>query len=458
MEKALANELLHLFLSKGYDEVEIFHEAKQKCSLLTNLNKLGQPEWKSTYEFGVGVRLENREGMKYLYYPMSLQALLEQEKSNGKRTFQITGSEASYEERQISSLHKAAEMALVFDELQEEWSKGLGSLTLAHNRGRQTVHAYEQRMMVARSDGAFAVDQRNFYTADIVADWMEGTRPCYMDRSIGAALSFADMRLRGFSGFVQSTLADLEDLRGEDVKIQGGDWCVVLGPGNPAILIHEVCGHGFEGDLAAHPQSMYGGQFGQLVASEQVTLVDDPTSKGLCGSYQIDDEGEDVHPTVLISKGRLVDFMYDRTAAKQRGRSSNGHGRRISYRYPAIPRMSNTFIQAGEYAPEEIVRQTSKGLYVRTIGDGETELATGRFRVRVVEGFLIENGRITRPVRNLWLVGNGPELLRSIDRVGNDFEIFSSRKATCNKMDQQNLPVSVGQPTLRVKKIQIETD
>lgn len=455
MEKAVANELFGLFLAEGYEEVEIFYEEKRINSLHTKRVGDERPEWRMTFDQGVGLRLAGGMGMKYLYFPMSPQDVLERAKSGRMTNFLQDKFMGMANEGDISqNSEESSAMVVAFEELHERWHRGFRATGRLNNRCMESITSFDQRIAVARSDGFYASDQRSYYTVDIQGEWTEGTRPMYMSRSCGG--NNLDELRAGFAGFVQTALAEFDDLQNY-VEIEGGEWCVVLGPGNPAILIHEACGHGLEGDLAAHPDVVYGGKFGQHVASEQVTLADDPTMPGLSGSYHVDDEGEKAQSTVLINKGRLQELLYDRSVAKLWGKQSNGHGRRVSYRYPAIPRMSNTFIQAGEYTPEEIVRQTSRGLYVRKLGTGETELTTGRFRVRVVEGFLIENGQITRPVGDLWLVGNGPELLSSIDRVGNDLKMHHSRHATCNKFDQLNLAVSVGQPTLRVKKVQIET-
>ncbi|MBR8661026.1 MULTISPECIES: TldD/PmbA family protein [Brevibacillus] len=455
MEKALANELIQQFLAYGHEEVEIFHEEKQVHSLRTRRGG-EKPEWRVTVGQGVGVRISGEMGMKYLHFPMSPADLLEHVKS-GRNTALLrevrSVKQVGDEEDQHVGVSLSA-MAAAFEELHDRWQRGFRAAGRVNSRCMESVTSFDQRITVARSDGFYADDHRSYYTIDIQGEWTEESRPMYMSRSCGG-LNLEELRA-GFAGFVQSALAEFDDLQ-QYIEIEGGDWCVVLGPGNPAILIHEVCGHGLEGDLAAHPDAVYGGKFGQPVASEQVTLVDDPTIPGLSGSYRVDDEGEKAQSTVLIQNGRLQELMYDRTAAKRWDTHSNGHGRRVSYRYPAIPRMSNTFIQAGEYTPEEIVRQTSRGLYVRKLGTGETELTTGRFRVRVVEGFLIENGRITRPTGDLWLVGNGPDLLSSIDRVGCDLRMHHSRHATCHKFDQMNLAVSVGQPTIRIKKIHVET-
>lgn len=455
VEKGLANELIRSFWAEGYEEVELFYEEKVVKSLHTKRGGDGNPEWSFTFDQGIGLRLASGSGTKYLYFPMSPQEVLERAKS-GQKDFlldQFIGKKTKEDEVSLNGEDFSGMMA-AFKELHERWHRGFGETGRLNHHCMESVTSFDQRIAVARSDGFFAVDHRSYYTIDIQGEWTEGVRPMYISRSCGS--DNLDELCGGFAGFVHSALTEFDDLH-HYTEIEGGEWPVVLGPGNPAILIHEVCGHGLEGDLAAHPEVVYGRKFGRYVASEQVTLVDDPTMPGLSGSYHMDDEGEKAQSTVLIDKGRLQDFLYDRSTAKFWGKQSNGHGRRVSYRYPAIPRMSNTLIAAGEYTPEEILGQTSRGLYVRKLGTGETELTTGRFRVRVVEGFLIENGQITYPVGDLWLVGNGPELLSSIDRVGNDPQMHHSRHATCNKFDQLNLAVSVGQPTIRVRKVQIET-
>ncbi|HYX43511.1 MAG TPA: TldD/PmbA family protein [Acidimicrobiales bacterium] len=221
---------------------------------------------------------------------------------------------------------------------------------------------------------------------------------------------------------------------------------VVLRRGAGGVLFHEACGHGLEADLVGKEASVFRGQVGEQVASPLVTLVDDGTYAKEWGTYAIDDEGHPAQRNTLIEDGALTDYMWDLLRARKEGRQSSGNGRRQSYHHLPMVRMTNTYVLAGEDDSEEIIRQTRHGIYCVQLGGGQVNTATGDFVFGMTEAYMIENGEITEPVRAANLIGNGPEVLRAIDAVGNDFDTWAG---TCGK-DGQGVPVSAGQPTLRV--------
>ena len=222
---------------------------------------------------------------------------------------------------------------------------------------------------------------------------------------------------------------------------------VVIKQGSGGVLFHEACGHGLEADHIAKELSVFAGKVGELVASPLVTLVDDGTMGPEWGAIAIDDEGHPAQRNVLIEDGVLTDYMWDWLRARKEGRPSSGNGRRESYRDLPMVRMTNTYVLAGREDPEEIVRQTPHGVYVAQLGGGQVNTVTGDFVFGMTEAYLIEDGRITEPLRDANLIGNGPEVLRNIDVVGNDFAMGSP--GTCGK-NGQGVPVGDGQPTLRV--------
>jgi TldD protein len=222
---------------------------------------------------------------------------------------------------------------------------------------------------------------------------------------------------------------------------------VVIKQGSGGVLFHEACGHGLEADLVAKDSSVFAGKVGELVASPLVTLVDDGTMGPEWGAIGIDDEGHPAQRNVLIQDGVLTDYMWDWLRARKEGRAGSGNGRRESYQHLPMVRMTNTYVLAGEEDPEEIIRQTPYGVYVAQLGGGQVNTASGDFVFGMTEAYLIEDGRITEPLRDANLIGNGPEVLRNIDVVGNDFAMGSP--GTCGK-DGQGVPVGDGQPTLRV--------
>jgi TldD protein len=221
---------------------------------------------------------------------------------------------------------------------------------------------------------------------------------------------------------------------------------VVLKRGAGGVLFHEACGHGLEADLVNRDASVFRGKVGQRVASPLVTLVDDGTYAREWGTYAIDDEGHPAQRNVLIEDGVLTDYMWDFLRARKEGRAPSGNGRRQTYQVLPMVRMTNTYVLAGQDDPDEIIRQTPYGIYCVQLGGGSVNTATGDFVFGMTEAYMIENGEVTEPVRAANLIGNGPEVLTAIDAVGNDFDTWSG---TCGK-DGQNVPVSSGQPTLRV--------
>jgi TldD protein len=232
------------------------------------------------------------------------------------------------------------------------------------------------------------------------------------------------------------------------VDAPAGFLTVVLGPGWPGILLHEAVGHGLEGDFNRKQTSAFSGRLGQKVASELVTVVDDGTIKNRRGSLNVDDEGVPTARNVLIEHGVLRGYMQDRLNARLLGMPTTGNGRRESYAYPPMPRMTNTFMLAGEDDPEEIVRSVPRGLYAVNFGGGQVDITSGKFVFSASEAYLIEDGRITAPVKGATLIGNGPEALTRVTRVGHDLKLDEG-VGTCGK-DGQSVPVGVGLPTIRI--------
>ncbi len=234
-------------------------------------------------------------------------------------------------------------------------------------------------------------------------------------------------------------------------KAPAGVMPVVLSSEAGGTMIHEAVGHGLEADLALEGLSVYSGKLGQTIASPLITVIDDATLPGKRGSFPLDDEGVPAQRTVLIEKGVLKSYLYDRLTAMKASVSSTGNGRRESYQHRPIPRMTNTFIAPGETDPERILRATDRGLFVRKMGGGQVNTVNGDFVFEVTEGYLIEEGEIGEPVRGATLIGNGPKVLNEIDLVGSDLGFGIG---TCGK-DGQGVPVADAQPTLRIPEITV---
>ncbi len=304
--------------------------------------------------------------------------------------------------------------------------------------------------VVANSDGVFAADHqvRTRFNVSCVAVGDAGMQTGY--RPIAGT--------RGFEILTSDAVADAARgaARQAITKLDArpapsGQLPVVLAGGSGGILFHEACGHGLEADAIAKQASVYTGKVGQLVASPLVTLVDDGTVSGEWGYLAVDDEGRPGKRNVLIENGVLTDYMWDYLRAHREGRHSSGNGRRQSYQHLPMVRMTNTYLLEGDSDADEIVAQTPRGVYVAQLGGGQVNTATGDFVFGMTAAFLIENGKITAPLRDCNLIGNGPDVLQRVDAVAND---FSMMPGTCGK-DGQSVPVGCGQATMRLSGITI---
>ncbi len=237
------------------------------------------------------------------------------------------------------------------------------------------------------------------------------------------------------------------------VAAPAGAMTVVLGPGWPGILLHEAIGHGLEGDFNRKGVSAFSGRVGERVASDLVTVVDDGTLPNRRGSLNVDDEGTPTSRTVLIENGVLRGYMQDRLNARLLGTGLTGNGRRESFQHPPMPRMTNTFMLAGEEPPEDILRSVSRGLYAVAFGGGQVDITSGKFVFSASEAYLIEDGRVTAPVKGATLIGSGPDALTRVTRVGHDLALDEG-VGTCGK-DGQSVPVGVGLPTIRIDGITV---
>ncbi len=237
------------------------------------------------------------------------------------------------------------------------------------------------------------------------------------------------------------------------IETPAGAMPVVLGPGWPGVLLHEAIGHGLEGDFNRKGSSAFSGRIGERVASPLCTIVDDGTLDGRRGSLNMDDEGTVTQQTVLIEKGILKGYMQDKMNAELMGMQSTGNGRRESYSHLPMPRMTNTYMLAGESDPEEIIESVEKGLYAVNFGGGQVDITSGKFVFSTSEAYLIENGKVTTPVKGATLIGNGPDVLTRVSMVGNDLQLDSG-VGVCGK-EGQSVPVGVGQPTLKVDSLTV---
>jgi TldD protein len=308
-----------------------------------------------------------------------------------------------------------------------------------------------RRILVANTDGVLAEDEqvRALVRMSVVASADTGMQTGF--QSAGQTVGFEMFD----SVDVEALARDAARMALTKLKARpapSGALPVVIKQGSGGVLFHEACGHGLEADLVSKGASVYRGRTGELVASPLVTLVDDGTMSREWGAIGIDDEGHPSQYNVLIENGVLTDFMWDYLRARKEGRAQSGNGRRQSYMHLPMVRMTNTYVLNGTEKPDDIVRATDHGVYIAQLGGGSVNTATGDFVFGMTEAYLIEHGEITEPLREGNLIGNGPQVLRDIDLLGNDFAM--GNPGTCGK-DGQGVPVGDGQPTLRVTSMTI---
>ena len=316
-----------------------------------------------------------------------------------------------------------------------------------------SLSSSQNLVLVAASDGTMAADVRPLVRLNVsVILEQDGRREQgYAGGGARADLNYfvdGDLPLQFAREAVRQAVVQLDAQ-----PAPAGTMPVVLGNGWPGILLHEAVGHGLEGDFNRKGVSAFSGKVGQKVASEQCTIVDDGTMPQRRGSLAVDDEGTPAQNTVLVENGVLRGYMQDKLNARLMGVEPTGNGRRESFAHIPMPRMTNTYMLAGKHDAEEIIASVDKGLYAPNFGGGQVDITSGKFVFSASEAYLIENGKVTTPVKGAMLIGDGPEALRRISMVGNDLKLDTG-VGTCGK-EGQSVPVGVGQPTLKIDELTV---
>ncbi|MEK6211500.1 MAG: metalloprotease TldD [Pseudomonadota bacterium] len=302
-------------------------------------------------------------------------------------------------------------------------------------------------ILVARSDGVLAADVRPLTRLSLQVIVEENGRREQGSAGGGGRFDYAyfsDDILREYAAKAVHQAATNLSAR----PAPAGTMTVVLGPGWPGVLLHEAIGHGLEGDFNRKGSSAFAGRIGERVAAAGVTVVDDGTITRRRGSLNVDDEGNPTQRTVLIEDGILKGYMQDTLNARLMGASPTGNGRRESYAHITMPRMTNTYMLNGDKDPQEIIASVKHGLYAVNFGGGQVDIVSGKFVFSAAEAYMIEDGKVTYPVKGATLIGNGPDVLTRVSMIGNDMSLDSGI-GTCGK-EGQSVPVGVGQPTLRI--------
>ena len=455
LDRALAEEVLSAARARGGAFAELFVEERTSVSIRLDDGKV--EELTTGLDRGAGVRVGHGTSYGYAY-------------SNRLDRDALVGAAAAA----AASVHEGEPGDVVDLRVPEPpvvhpaerdagsvpaadkvaWLREVDDAARSHDAAvRQVVGIYGdsvQRVLVATSDGRWIEEERPRIrlVAQVTAARDGNIQVGFWGPAGLAGVEFLDAHPPRATGEVAGrqavTMLDA-------IPAPAGEMPVVLGPGTGGVLVHEACGHGLESDLVDKEASIYRGRLGDTLASRLVAVVDDATVPNAWGSFSFDDEGAPAQRTVLFEDGLLRGYLYDRLRAEKQGVPSSGNGRRQSYAHPPIPRMTNTYILPGAAIAESILADTSAGVYVVAIGGGEVNPATGDFVFGVSEGYLIDDGRVTAPVRGANLVGRGIDVLREIDAVADDFE---TREGICGK-DGQGVPVGNGSPTLRVPRMTV---
>jgi TldD protein len=445
--------LLKKALSRGGEYADLFVENRRQTSLVLEDGRL--EKILSGCEAGAGIRLIFRGRTFYAYSnDLSETALMQAAREVSRAA--TANSESGVTDLKVRKPLADLSIDLFPEEVPVE--RKIEVVRTADRaardfdrRIRQVSSIYRdcsQKVNIATSEGFLSEDERIYTTAVVQVIAASGDTIQTGYESIGGLAGFELFDENDIAGVSLKAARRAIMMLGAG-KAPGGRMPVVISSAAGGTMIHEAIGHGLEADLSQQGLSVFSGKKGMQVASRCVTVIDDSTLFRKRGSFRFDDEGTPAQRTLLVKEGILKSFLYDRLSAMKDGVTSTGNGRRESYQYRPIPRMTNTFIAPGETAPDLIVKSLDRGLFVAKMGGGQVNTVTGDFVFDVQEGYLIEKGKMGEPVRGATLTGNGPEVLKAIDMVGSDLG-FSI--GTCGK-DSQGVPVSDAMPTVRIPEM-----
>ncbi len=455
LDRELAEEVLRAARRRGGSFAELFVEERSSTSVRLDDGKV--EELTTGLDRGAGVRVAQGTSYGYAYSNrLDRAALLEaaeaasaalREGSSGEviDLSTIEGAGTNRVERPAGDVAAAQKVA---------WLRELDDTARAHSpEVVQVVGVYGdslQRRLIATSDGRWVEEDRPRIrlVAQVVAKRGDNIQTGFHGPAACAGVEFLDTH-------GPSATAEVAARRAvtmlDSIPAPAGEMTVVLAPGMGGVLFHEAVGHPLESDAVDKEASIYRGLVGQRCASELINGVDDATVHNGWGSYDFDDEGTRSQRTVLFTDGVLHGFLYDRLRAEKEAVASSGNGRRESYAHPPVPRMTNTYILNGSSSPHDVLSSTPNGVYVTSLGGGQVNPASGDFVFGVSEGFLIEDGEPTTPVRGANLIGRAIDVMSAVDAVADDFDTW---EGVCGK-DGQSAPVGSGSPTLRISRITV---
>ena len=455
LDESLVSDVLRAALASGGRFAELFAEERRSTQIRLDDRRI--EELSVGLDRGAGVRVISGDTTAYAYSNrLDRGALLGAAEaaaaaSRGGGRVKLVDQRRS----EPATVHAVrAPASDVEPERKVAWLRAADDAARAHaSEVRQVVVSYGdavQRMLVAGSEGRRVEEERHRVRlmAQVVAA-RDGVVQTGFDGP--AALGGEELFEAHPPAGIGAEAARMAVTMLDGVAAPAGEMAVVIGPAGGGVLFHEACGHGLEADTVGKEASVYRGQLGERLASPLVTGVDDSTVPGGWGSFSFDDEGTPSARTVLFDEGTLAGYLYDRFWSGKHDAEPTANGRRQSYAHLPIPRMTNTFIEPREGDPDDIIRDTKRGVYAKVLGGGQVNPATGDFVFGIAEGYLIEDGRITSPVRGANLIGNGRAILEAVDAVAGDFD---RRPGTCGK-DGQGVAVTTGSPTLRIARMTV---
>jgi TldD protein len=457
VDPGLCERLLAVALGSGGDYADVFFEYRASSGFAYEEGLLKAAS--RSVSLGVGVRVMRGDATGYAYVEdLGWEALRRaaetaaQIAAGGGGTTQI-----SLRGREVPHRYDLTRVTL--DEPGQKKRELL-------ERASRAAHAYDPAIL--KAEASFAEELREIVVATSDGVFVHDVQPLFR-MGVRAIAERSGKRQEGSGGGGgRMTMAYFDDKTPEDHgreaarqaivmldarEAPAGEMAVVLAPGDSGILLHEAVGHGLEADFNRKGTSNYSGQLGNVVASELCTIVDDSTLLQSRGAINVDDEGNEPASSVLIERGKLVGYMHDRLSASHFGVRATGNGRRQSYGSAPMPRMTNTILLAGPHDPQEILGSVQRGVFARKFGGGQVDISNGDFVFSLTESYLIEDGRITAPLKGVNLIGNGPDVLRHVSMLGHDVEL-SDGIWTCGKQGQ-SVPVGVGCPTIKIDRITV---
>jgi TldD protein len=453
LDEQRLERMLSLVMDHAIDSADLYFQISREESwaLEDSIVKEGS----ASIEEGVGVRAISGEKTGFAYsdevHPAALEEAARAARAIAKQT-PGRGVQA-WQRSAAHSLYSPMDPLISMDDaVKISWLERVDRETRAMDprvvQVMASCHAVHEIILVANSEGALAADVRPLvrFNVSVIVEQNGRREQGYVGaggRYSLAELVAGDKPIALAREAVRQALVNLEA-----IPAPAGSMPVVLGPGWPGILLHEAIGHGLEGDFNRKGTSAFSNRVGERVASEHCTVVDDGTLANRRGSLTIDDEGTPSQCTTLIENGILKGYLQDTHNARLTGTHSTGNGRRESFAHMTLPRMTNTYMRPGPHDPAEIIASVERGIYAVNFGGGQVDITSGKFVFSASEAYLIENGRITAPIRGATLIGNGPDVLTRVSMVGNDLKLDEG-VGTCGK-EGQSVPVGVGQPTLRI--------